>query len=229
MYNSREALRRSTLPFTGHLLERKYRDDHPPTIEQLESCWGEYRAISGEPVYVFAEECIEYYPDAKVILTVRDDEEKWFSSLEQTIWYGHTRWVSKVLPYISPVHANMNRFVTPFFRYLLLGDVPNHAIRWYREHNAMVQRLAGDRCLVFNARDGWEPLCLFLGKEVPNVPFPHVNQRDEHRNTFSKARKDALVKALGKATVNVGILAGVFGFVWWQRLRIRSFVRGLRR
>ena len=28
-------------------------------------------------------------------------------------------------------------------------------------------------------KDGWEPLCKFLEKELPEVPFPHLNLRTE--------------------------------------------------
>ena len=35
--------------------------------------------------------------------------------------------------------------------------------------------------LEYKLGDGWEPLCEFLGKEVPNVPFPRVNDREEHQ------------------------------------------------
>ena len=30
--------------------------------------------------------------------------------------------------------------------------------------------------LIWNVKDGWEPLCSFLGKEVPDGPIPHENR-----------------------------------------------------
>jgi hypothetical protein len=36
-----------------------------------------------------------------------------------------------------------------------------------------------DRLLVFSVRDGWEPLCAFLGRSVPDTPFPNINDRRE--------------------------------------------------
>ena len=33
--------------------------------------------------------------------------------------------------------------------------------------------------LVFSVRDGWEPLCAFLGRPVPDVPFPNINDRQQ--------------------------------------------------
>jgi len=38
-----------------------------------------------------------------------------------------------------------------------------------------LQNAPKDKLLVLNVRDGWEPLCKFLGKDVPDVPFPHKN------------------------------------------------------
>lgn len=32
-----------------------------------------------------------------------------------------------------------------------------------------------ERLLEWCVEDGWEPLCEFLGKPVPDEPFPHVN------------------------------------------------------
>ena len=46
-----------------------------------------------------------------------------------------------------------------------------------------------DRLLVFRATDGWGPLCAFLGKPVPDVPYPHVNDNAEFKaNIKARAR-----------------------------------------
>lgn len=65
-YNSREMLRRGHSLYAAELFRAKHEDARTPEIEQLESLWGDYRTISGEPAYIFAKECIELYPDAKV-------------------------------------------------------------------------------------------------------------------------------------------------------------------
>jgi hypothetical protein len=36
-----------------------------------------------------------------------------------------------------------------------------------------------ERLLVFEAKDGWQPLCEFLGVPVPDVPYPRVNSRED--------------------------------------------------
>jgi Sulfotransferase domain len=34
--------------------------------------------------------------------------------------------------------------------------------------------------------DGWEPLCKFLGKPIPDVPYPRVNEGDSAANLHFK-------------------------------------------
>lgn len=153
-YNSREMLRRGHTEYLGDLFRKKHESGRTPEIEQLESLWGDYRTISGEPAYIFAKETIELYPDTKVILTVRDDEQKWLRSLEDTMWYGNRLLVTRALKYVSKIHQTMATVTEPYWKYLFWNDVPNHGIRLYREHNAMVQRLAAGRILVFNTKQG---------------------------------------------------------------------------
>jgi hypothetical protein len=46
----------------------------------------------------------------------------------------------------------------------------------FRKHIAEVQaEIPSDRLLTFDLKEGWEPLCEFLGVEVPNIPFPKTN------------------------------------------------------
>lgn len=48
----------------------------------------------------------------------------------------------------------------------------------YREHYALVRKMTPpDRLLNFELSSGWEPLCEFLGKPIPDVPFPHLNEQ----------------------------------------------------
>jgi hypothetical protein len=42
-----------------------------------------------------------------------------------------------------------------------------------------------DKLLVFDVHEGWKPLCDFLGKEVPDVPFPHLNETSKLRGAIT--------------------------------------------
>ena len=57
-----------------------------------------------------------------------------------------------------------------------------HAISVFERHNqSVIDAIPADRLLVFEAKEGWAPLCRFLDRPVPAEPFPHVNTRDEMR------------------------------------------------
>ena len=63
------------------------------------------------------------------------------------------------------------------------GDLSReNAIRVYDAHNQAVRReVPPEKLLVFNAWDGWEPLCDFLDVPVPAAPYPRTNSTDEFR------------------------------------------------
>jgi hypothetical protein len=51
---------------------------------------------------------------------------------------------------------------------------------WFaRRNQQVVEALGGERLLVFSPKEGWRPLCAFLGVPIPDGPFPKVNSRDE--------------------------------------------------
>ena len=55
-----------------------------------------------------------------------------------------------------------------------------HMIDVYERHNAEVKRtIPANRLLVFEAKDGWAPLCKFLGVPVPDAPYPSENSTSE--------------------------------------------------
>ena len=64
------------------------------------------------------------------------------------------------------------------FLFLLLGfhpDIKENRFQFYEDWNEFVQhKIPKDRLLVFNAKQGWEPLCEFLGKPIPEGPYPRA-------------------------------------------------------
>lgn len=51
-------------------------------------------------------------------------------------------------------------------------------VRGYEVHSQNVREaIPADRLLEFHVKDGWEPLCNFLGVPIPDVPFPYINDR----------------------------------------------------
>jgi hypothetical protein len=124
------------------------------------------------------------YPDAKVILTVRD-AERWYQSIHDTIYHVSTETDVGGDPATRErreiVYALAKKIVYHGTFNARLGE-RDEAIRIYEQHNAAVQRaIAPDRLLVYEVANGWPPLCDFLGVTAPDEPFPRVNTTAEFR------------------------------------------------
>ncbi|KAI9008480.1 P-loop containing nucleoside triphosphate hydrolase protein [Hyaloraphidium curvatum] len=122
-------------------------------------------------------------PHAKVILTVRDDMDSWWKSYANGIAPINTwrlqRDAWKAVP-DHPITAfdHGGNSVGRLFK-LDKGGKMNKA-RAIQAHLNHIQRVKSavppSQLLVFRPQEGWEPLCRFLGKPVPDVPFPHANE-----------------------------------------------------
>lgn len=139
--------------------------------------YGNYRATVDWPGCHFWRQLMTAYPDAKVILSARDPK-RWFESMEETI-----------LKRIRD-GANMGTGEAPHpFRFIgkivaedtFGGDLSEqNVIAAFERHVAAVKAgVAAERLLVFEAAQGWEPLCRFLGVPVPQTDYPRVNSREE--------------------------------------------------
>ena|SRR5215471_16268799 len=64
---------------------------------------------------------------------------------------------------------------------------------WFERRNQkVIEALPPERLLVYSPRQGWEPLCSFLGVRVPDEPFPRINSRDE---SSQKSRENGGIPA----------------------------------
>ncbi|KZT51674.1 TPR repeat-containing protein-like protein [Calocera cornea HHB12733] len=130
------------------------------------------------PTTDFVPELMAAYPDAKVILTVRDNSTVWWKSYTDTIMSVMTLW-NGVLIYPFPAVFAMwsvgrNAESSKRRQYGVVGPA------CYEAHNARIKAIVPkEKLLVFNVKEGWEPLCNFLVVEVPNVPFPRKNETKE--------------------------------------------------
>jgi hypothetical protein len=136
-----------------------------------------YRSTADWPSVRFWRETTDHFPQAKVILTVRDPR-RWYESVAQTIHQAEAGPAPA-----DPVMAQMRRVVHDL---LWVGEFDgrfedmDHAIEVFNEHNEAVRReISADRLLVFEVAQGWEPLCAFLDVPVPDEPFPRTNDRQE--------------------------------------------------
>ena len=64
--------------------------------------------------------------------------------------------------------------------------------------------------------DGWEPLCAFLGKEVPSVPFPRMNERKSHRAGDTRRKVTIMVATLKKAGAILFPVVVLGAAIWYS-------------
>jgi hypothetical protein len=123
-----------------------------------------YHSAVGPPASGFWEELIRAYPNARVLLSVRDPES-WSRSVGETEWGA--------------------RRGDPPGRLIEGMERHNEAVR---------RGVPRGRLLVWSAGEGWEPMCEFFGIPVPDIPFPHLGAGAELFNRVVDPSLDALVE-----------------------------------
>jgi hypothetical protein len=101
------------------------------------------------------------------------------------------------------------------FQQAVHGDwSKDNVIKSYLEHNEAVKKeCPADKLLVFEVTEGWGPLCAFLKKPIPDVPFPNINDAEHFKKLLRGL--DMLGKAILVAAVTMPLVA-VGGFAYWQ-------------
>jgi hypothetical protein len=137
----------------------------------------DYHSTVDLPSCVYYRSLAEYYPQAKVVLTVRDSES-WYRSIHATIF-------SEIE--IDPPDRGLLALTQ-----IMQGVVERHlggrtddrdsVVAGYERHNEEVQRtIPKERLLIYRVTEGWGPLSRFLGVSAPDVPFPMVNTSADFR------------------------------------------------
>ena len=143
----------------------------------LEQIFAGYAAAVDWPACVLWRELLAAYPDARVILTVRDPVD-WYESFSRTILARSENLPPIVSPGIRALY-DLSREVILRQTFGGRANDANHAISIYNAHNAAVTAaLPADKLLVYDVASGWGALCEFLGLPVPDRPFPHANAGD---------------------------------------------------
>ena len=185
-----------------HMTELAKRPDRWPLWEAFfagdEVDWN--RVFEGFQSTVDAPSCFVYqeladsFPEAKVVLTVRDPD-RWFESTLTTIAAPGYREKLAQTP-IGRVTAGMTSYQVR----KRAGSVSNSdaktlqdrdaMIAGFEAHNAEVRAvIAPDRLLEFEVKQGWEPLCRFLDVPVPDTSFPHANEQGNWQSILPMVSK----------------------------------------
>jgi len=123
-----------------------------------------FDAFQDNPWPIIYKEMDKSYPGSKFILTLRDTNS----------------WIKSIV-------SHFGRRKTPMRKWIYGVGFPkgneNIYIRKYENHNKEVRTYFKNRpndllILDLTKGEGWEKLCPFLGKEIPNIPFPHRNKAE---------------------------------------------------
>lgn len=151
-----------------------------------------YTATCDNPTADLFAEQLKQYPNARVVLTVRDSPERWEESWKVLMEFIRVQ--EQPFSLLFPSFLQWIPFLRDWkaMRSIMgthIGLPPGELIRnwhnypggWlahqYEAHNAKVTvSVPTEQLLRFNVKEGWGPLCTFLGKPVPDMPFPNVNE-----------------------------------------------------
>lgn len=149
-----------------------------------------YQATVDYPGCRYYKQYMELYPDAKVLLNVRDPD-KWYESTRDTIYeVAHRVFGPDGNQSNSPgfpgdkelLHRVMKMVKKDMWENDFKGRFAEDrqlAIDFFNRHNDEVKAtVPADKLLVFEVKQGWEPLCKFLGVPVPDTEFPRLNDRE---------------------------------------------------
>ncbi len=151
-------------------------DGHPVDWDKL---FEGYQSTVDWPGATFYKELMAKYPDAKVVLSVRDPDA-WYKSATDTIFkMSRMGYPMKLAPLFVP---RLRRFIRMAPQLIWKNTFHDrfadkaYALSVFDAHIAEVKRVVpADRLLVYEVKQGWEPLCAFLGVPVPAEPFPRLN------------------------------------------------------
>lgn len=142
------------------------------------------------------------YPEAKVVLSVRD-ERRWAESMLETVWA--VRKGGSLMHLLSDARAHVDAAWAAYLAvidgllwegagtFAQVGARPEELIAAAAEHRERVQAtIEPERLLVWDVREGWGPLCRFLELPEPDVELPHINDRAEFLGRIADGSLQAL-------------------------------------
>ncbi|HEX6446872.1 MAG TPA: sulfotransferase [Streptosporangiales bacterium] len=139
-----------------------------------------YDAAVDWPASQYWRELMDVYPDAPVLLSVRDSAQTWWRSADATV-FGNARRAReaggeippRMREFVETLRAAMERLSPRWYE-------QDGAIEAYERHNAEVRAtVPAERLVEWRPGDGWEPLARMLDVPVPDEPFPHQNTTAE--------------------------------------------------
>ncbi len=148
-----------------------------------------YHSTIDWPSAHYWRELAAYYPEAKVLLSVRPFE-RWWSSFtgtikqvlenKDTITDEHTRAVASMAYTIIAEDTFSG----------MMSDKDTAYLAYQKRIDDVKQAISADRLLIFDVSEGWGPLCAFLNLPEPQVDFPRSNSTVDFNESFESDSDD---------------------------------------
>jgi hypothetical protein len=160
----------------------------------------QYDAFEDIPWCVIFKELDKKYPGSKFILTLRPTET----------------WIKSIVD-----HFGIK--TDPIYEWIFGAGCPKgneeKYIARYEHHNEEVLEYFKDRpddLLVFRLTegDGWEKLCRFLHKDVPNIEFPHKNKGVDRGR---KRKRKKIRRVIKRSFVVLAVLLLLGIVLYWMQ------------
>jgi hypothetical protein len=139
-----------------------------------EAVFNGYRSAVDYPACTYWRDLAALNLDARIILSTRDPDA-WFDSVNTTVFSERL---------LGPL--TRNPALKTFFEGTVTGAYGDRIgerafmVDYFKRWNqAVMDTVPTERLLVFEAHQGWEPLCAFLDVPVPAIPYPRTNSREE--------------------------------------------------
>lgn len=161
----------SKLQHCDELVRRKYNGAPDGDVQissaEFDIMLGDSQAVVDSMCILFAPELLAAYPDAKVVLNLRPDQDAWYRSINKTIveecdlswtmWI--MQWFSADFHWLYSLYLR-NGYPGIFHSTTTKDGIWRNAKWVYRDHCNMVRGMVPkDNLLEWSVEDGWEPLC----------------------------------------------------------------------
>lgn len=140
-------------------------------------------------------------------------------STTKTIYHGIKDPASQLISHFDWAFSLYRPMLLLLWDRFFQGDFENKGKEVYTQHYNLVRHLVpSDRLLEYDVSHGWEPLCKFLGDEIPDQAFPFTNSASEFVTAVRRGNNRKIRDAILKAVVFVLGLACIWmSFVYISR------------
>jgi len=197
------------------LARAKYEGD-PTTVDwrkEFDCLFGYCEAVTDTPPAYFAPELIAAYPKAKVVI-VQKNFEAWEQS-HKPLLDGMWNLIYSVLAFLDPecvgrIKRNSLIRIKRKWHARTKEEMKANLRAAYNEHYNTIRAVTPlDRLLEYELGSGWESLCTFLGKPIPDEPFPHINEKAALKEWIAITTRRSLLNALRNIVLVGGTLSAV--------------------